>query len=190
MQEKIDAKEFFRQIVHIVFGTIFVALTVFFGIGFTLQMLILFFIFGAIISFLIMKKKKIPFFSEIVGIAGRGNEKELPGQGALLFFLGAIITMALFSRTEIVIGALIVLVYGDGFATVVGKSFGKTKLLNSKTLEGTLAGIISSAILLSLFFPLNVSIITAVIGMLAEFLPIDDNLTIPIISGFTISFLL
>jgi len=188
MQEEIDSKEMLRQLLHIFFGSVFIASVVLFGMSATLYFLIAIFLIGAVISFLIMKGSNVPIFSQIVETIGRGSEKELPGQGALFFFLGAIILMALFNEQHIVVGALIVSVYGDGFSTIIGKTFGRKKLPNNKTLEGSMAGIIVSALLLGLLFPPHAAIATAVIGMLAELLPIDDNLTIPVVSAVVLKF--
>lgn len=190
MQEKIDKAEILRQLLHILFGSAFIAMVAFFGVNPTLNVLVACFAAGAIISLLIKNGKKVPFFSKFVKVAGRGAETSFPGQGALTFFLGAIILMGLFSEQKIVLGALIVLVYGDGFSTLAGKSFGKTRLPNNKTLEGSAAGVIVSAALLANFFTLPVAIITAIVGMLAELLPIDDNLTIPIASAAALTFLI
>ena len=77
-------------------------------------------------------------------------------------------------------GAAIVLGIGDGASTLAGKAFGKTKIVGEKTLEGTIAGIGASALALLALFSPQAAIAGAVVGMLAEYFPINDNYTIPI----------
>jgi len=186
----VQKKEILRKLIHILFGTIIICLVAFFGVERVLPLIVFCFIAGAIISVLISKHSYVPLFSEIVRNVERHYEDKLPGQGALLFFLGTIITMAVFRDFQVVFGALIVLVYGDGFSSLIGQSIGRTRIVGNYTLEGTLFGMLVPAFLLSFFFPMHVAILASVIGMLAEFLPVEDNLTIPIATGLVLSFLL
>ena len=172
-------REIRRQFVHYLFGSIFISLIMLQGIHWIRILLFTCFFVGIIISELIKKGWNIPFFSEVNCTVERDYEKEMPGKGALVFFLSAILLMFIITRQEIVLGALIVGVYGDAASTIFGIKFGKHKIIGEKTIEGTISGIVISAILLSLIFPLHVAIIAATIGMLAELIPVDDNFTIP-----------
>jgi len=59
-----------------------------------------------------------------------------------------------------------------------------------KTIEGTIAGTAISTIMLSTIMPsIQIALAASIIGMLAEYLPIDDNFTIPIATGITIAIL-
>ena len=57
-------------------------------------------------------------------------------------------------------------------------------------MEGTVGGIVVATIPLLLLFPIHVSLITATLGMLAELLPIDDNIGIPHIAAAVLTLLL
>jgi dolichol kinase len=186
----IRSDEVIRKIIHVAFGTMFIILITLFGRTPVLYFLIACFVLGAIISYFLLKRASIPFFSSFVAQVERHYEKTLPGQGALVFFLATIILLIIFPQEIIVLGALFVSVYGDGFSSLVGKAFGKVSLPNKMTLEGSAAGIAVSAFFLSALFPLHISLITAVVAMGAEFLPIDDNFTIPLVAGLVLSFLL
>ena len=89
------------------------------------------------------------------------------------------------------IGGIGILIMGDadGFAAVIGKKFGKTPLVNGKSLEGTLTAVIMSTVVVmgfNTFFGLGLSgvsiIIIAISATLFElFTPLGlDNLTVPI----------
>ena len=56
-------------------------------------------------------------------------------------------------------------------------------------MEGTVGGIIVATIPLLLLFPIHISLITATLGMLAELLPIDDNIGIPHIAATVLTVL-
>ena len=81
------------------------------------------------------------------------------------------------------------MVFGDSISTVVGKTLGKTKIWH-KTLEGSIAGIIISFIYLTILFSPSIALIAATIGMAMEYLPIEDNYTIPIATGFVLMLLI
>eukprot|EP00163_Fabomonas_tropica_P019376 TRINITY_DN339_c0_g1_i4.p1 TRINITY_DN339_c0_g1~~TRINITY_DN339_c0_g1_i4.p1 ORF type:complete len:205 (+),score=29.08 TRINITY_DN339_c0_g1_i4:716-1330(+) len=81
-------------------------------------------------------------------------------------------------------------VLGDGGAALAGVSFGKIKIAGKKTLRGTLAMFfISLTIGIILYWDAQVFEILALVGALcatlAELIPldIDDNLTIPLLTG-------
>ncbi|MDK2877971.1 MAG: hypothetical protein PWR06_687 [Thermoanaerobacteraceae bacterium] len=99
------------------------------------------------------------------------------------------------------LGALgtLVMGYGDGFAAIIGKNFGKQKyniFKSCKSLEGSVTMLVFStlvsAVLLSIFrgfdiYNLRTSIIIAVVATLAEaFTPFGaDNITVPAITTLT-----
>jgi len=179
-----------RQFIHFLFGSFFIALVALRGIQETLLLLSAVFLAGLVLSWLIKKGARIPVILPIVKKVERDYEKRLPGKGALLFFLGAIITMLLFGQQNIVLGALCLAVYGDAASTVVGIKFGRHKLIGKKTLEGTLGGIAVGFFFLAFIFHWPVALIAALVGMLAELLPFDDNFTIPLAVGLALSILI
>lgn len=178
-----------RQFIHFLFGSAFIALLITQGTQTTLIALCAIFIIGLVTAHAIKKGLKIPVLTSIVKRVERDYEKHLPGKGAVLFFAGAIVTIAMFQRQEIILGALIVAIYGDAASTVIGTMFGKHKIAGEKTLEGTIGGIAASLLFLLPLYPIHIAA-AATIGMLAELLPIDDNFTIPITTGIILHFLI
>lgn len=179
-----------RQFFHFLFGSGIIALVATKGIEASLLVISLAFLAGLAISYAIKKGVKIPLLLGFVKKVERDYEKKLPGKGALLFFLGAIATMLLFRQQPLVIlGALVVAVYGDAASTVFGLRFGKHRIAGKKTLEGSLGGIAASLFFLLFLFQWPIALAAATIGMLAELLPFDDNFTIPIAAGVILSIL-
>ena len=65
--------------------------------------------------------------------------------------------------------------------TIVGVRFGRTRIWNGKSWEGTLAGIIITILVLLPFLTLPGAVAIAVVAGLIELLsPVDDNLVIPV----------
>jgi len=121
------------------------------------------------------------------------RSEELDGgmTGATWMLFGSTITIFLFPK-EIAICAILFLCIGDSFAALIGQRFPYAKL-GKKSGVGTLAGIISSVVLIGLL-PLSlkpvVLIFSATISMGIELLPlpINDNLTIPISGALALQF--
>ncbi len=184
------ANEIRRQFIHLFFGSIIILLVALLGRFNALLLSSILFFSGLLTSYLIKKGIKIPLINLIIPTVERQHEIRMPGYGALLFLLGLILLLFFFPNEKIVIGALIVAVYGDAFSTIVGVTVGRTKTISPYTLEGTIGGIVASFFLLVPLFPAHIAFITAFIGMLAEIMPINDNLSIPIISAIVLTLLL
>ena len=127
-----------------------------------------------------------------VGFMLRPREhKSFSGATTILF---AALLVYLFYDLSIAAAAMVIIVVGDTAAAIVGRSIGKIKLINSKSLEGSLAFILFALIALTpirgLNFPLG--LIGVVVGSIIEILPIpiDDNITVPIIAGAVMQLLL
>jgi dolichol kinase len=104
----------------------------------------------------------------------------LPGKGALYFAVSALTCVILFP-VAIVVPALVSLAVLDGVATIAGIRFGRTRIYNGKSLEGTLAGIFVTFLVLLLFISIPGAFFVAVVaGIIEMFSPIDDNLVIPV----------
>ncbi len=119
--------------------------------------------------------------------------KKFPAKGAIYYFVGAIISVFLFSR-DIASAAILILTFGDPAAFVVGKYYGKKKIIinKEKLLEGTLAGVFLGTAVASIFVPFPVAFFGAAFGMMAEavelkFLRLDDNFFIPFVSGLVMT---
>ncbi len=119
------------------------------------------------------------------------REKEEPTlMGSTYFLFSSILTILLFTK-PIAIASLLILILSDTAAALVGKGFGRVPLFG-KTLEGSLAFFGTSLLIVWLYPGLDrLSGSVAALGAsVIEALPIplDDNLTIPLIAGTLMSF--
>lgn len=123
----------------------------------------------------------------------RESEREhIAGTSYLL--TGVFIIIILFPK-DIVSLTLLFLAVADPLASYFGVLYGKDKLIGNKSLQGSLAAFTSCAVIATVFYfsknlmterLLIVSILSGLIGALAELIPVgklDDNLTFPIISA-------
>ncbi|MDO8625025.1 MAG: hypothetical protein Q7R47_03000 [Candidatus Diapherotrites archaeon] len=187
-------QEIHRQAVHFAVGTLLIILvlaTAYLGIPQSILVagLIGFFILA---YFFIQQKyhTRIRLLHELIKHVTREHEqKEMPAKAAFTLLAGAIITIALFAPLAAITG-LCILTFGDTVATLIGKYRGKIELVTNRTLEGTVAGILISFIALYFFIAPQKAIGIAIVGMLAEYLPIDDNIGIPIVGALAASLLL
>lgn len=125
-----------------------------------------------------------------------------PGQwivsgGAPVLF-AAILVNVLFT-SPIAAASLVVMLTGDAAAALFGRRFGKHKIVNGKSLEGTLSFIIVGFAFLSIvgtichagkwfyLFGLAGTILAAVVELFTAQLKIDDNFTIPLTAGAVLS---
>jgi len=112
----------------------------------------------------------------------------------IFFALGIMLALIVFP-TPVSYGAIAVFTFGDGFATLFGKKFGRHvyPYNKGKKVEGTLLGVLMAWFGAWFFIsnPLK-ALVAAVVGMLVETLPtpVNDNLTIPLFSGLTLLLLL
>ena len=117
------------------------------------------------------------------------REEEKKGQvtGATWLLISFTTTISIFSK-DIAFPAMIFLTIGDSSAAVIGKLL-PVGQIGSKHISGSIAGFLSSFIVI-FYLNHNISILVVLIGafvaMFIELIPlrVNDNLTIPIISGF------
>jgi dolichol kinase len=133
-------------------------------------------------------------------IARPGEAHQVPAATwyGLAIFLGAI----LYPKPALLLGAL-ALGFGDPAAQIVGKRWGRRKLVGQKSVAGALgfvaAATCASAIFLLLTLPsgdplrgpgplLGLSLLVGVVGATAEVLSgrVDDNFTIPMAAGLAV----
>jgi dolichol kinase len=136
------------------------------------------------------------FVFSIFGPLFREHERRRPS-GLVFYALGVSITFYLYTWNVAIISILI-LILADPFASLIGVLFGKRKLFKAKSLEGFLGCFAISILTTYIYTAYNsveLSFISLILiglfGALSElFTIIDDNLSIPIISGALISFLI
>ena len=120
------------------------------------------------------------------------DEEKRNLNGATYVLISALISVLIFPKV-IFITAFSMLIIGDTLAALIGRKFGKHKLL-FKSLEGTLAFFVGSSIVV-LFTPkvgnfpeeFIIGFIGAFIGAIVENVSshyVDDNLSIPLSIGF------
>lgn len=132
------------------------------------------------------------YFKYLKWISKKKEKRGLTGTTYLL--ISFLLTVFLFEK-NIAIAAMTFSVMGDAASSLIGKKFGKNKLIGKRTFEGSVAFFIASLIagLIFLYFGLEITYGIMFIGILAatiaELLPIqiDDNLTISIVSGLVMS---
>ncbi len=176
-----------RQILHILFGIIFLTLIIYNLI--TPLILFIILVFSGILSFLSLKFK-LPIVNFFLKNFERQNV-ELPGKAFLLFLAGILLTWKLFPL-DIALASITILTFADPISHFIGKNFGKTKdfLDKKKNIEGHIAGFLLSSLLAMFFVPPCLALSGSLIAMFFESIIIevqkirlDDNLTIPLVAG-------
>lgn len=115
----------------------------------------------------------------------RNEEKQNRLTGATYLFAGMSLSFILFDK-ESAIAAVLFLCLADPMAAIIGRVYGSRRFAG-KSLQGSSAFLLTAlAIVFLIYRPGLVSSGIAVIATLVEFLPIpvNDNLSIPLISGF------
>jgi len=123
-------------------------------------------------------------FFQLFGTFLRPSEKSAL-TGSTYYLLGIFLAILIFPK-PIAEASMYILIIGDTMAAFVGIMWGRTKIWG-KSLEGSLAFLISSCAILALLgrVGLWVAVTGALVATVVELLPlsINDNLTIPISSG-------
>jgi len=189
MNKKLELKhEFIRKIIHLVSGlaiiTIYTALLIFVS-----ESIALFVITGLLLILLEIEYVRIEHSTKILHklqVLLRPHEQDNI-TGSVFFLISCIICFAAFNYWIAVL-AMSMMIFGDFFAAIIGKSFGKIKLHKQKTIIGTLGGLMANLLIGILILPefFFVFIPMAIIASLVELLTnkLDDNLTVPLFAGF------
>ncbi len=128
-------------------------------------------------------------------------EEQLKESALLPFIIGVFLTILSFPKS-IAIPSILVLSFSDPLAAIFGILFSRRKNKAGKSLEGSLAFFVSSFLCIFLFFHfsilpikyLNLIVVALVFSFTLtciERIPskLDDNLIIPVASGFVLWFL-
>jgi phytol kinase len=128
-------------------------------------------------------KWKLPIFHKLY------REKEAESlSGNVFFLIGAIIAISAFSE-EIAIAAILMTTFGDSAAAIFGKRFGRTWIpkLENRAVEGCMAEFIVDLLIGFIFLDSwLVILVMAGTATIVESVvkKMDDNLLIPLFSGF------
>ncbi|MBW2975912.1 hypothetical protein KY347_00540 [Candidatus Woesearchaeota archaeon] len=187
------AWEFFhevgRKIIHM---TILIVLLIYFAIkNQSGQQAALLFLVALLLVFVILEyfrldhNFKLPFFHRFIR-----PKEEYRIYGVVFFLSSTVIALAVFD-TPIALAALLMTAFGDMSAAIAGKKYGTTMLFRDKTVVGFVTELITNlivAVIISLAFSINIyiPIIMAFAATIAETMvdELDDNLVVPLTSGF------
>ncbi|MFA7613341.1 MAG: phosphatidate cytidylyltransferase [Candidatus Caldatribacteriota bacterium] len=148
-------------------------------------------------------RQKNPLFNKFVimlmGPLMRKSERE--GVSGLPFYALGIALSLLFYQKDLALISIMFLIFSDPVSSFFGVLYGKDKILPNKSLQGFVAGFFT-CYLVTLFYLLNLgqtsidmltfSLVAGLIGAGSELISafnIDDNLTIPVISGLGLTIL-
>ncbi|MEK6935237.1 MAG: diacylglycerol/polyprenol kinase family protein [Nanoarchaeota archaeon] len=187
--------EFKRKLLHILVGILGIFLIQF--EIFNSKIIFALLVFGIILSVACLKFK-VPIADYFLDNFERRKEKQhIPGRALIFAFAGVLLCLQLFEK-NIALASITILTFSDSISMIVGKYIGKIKtpLDKNKNIEGTIAGVLISTSLASLFVPFYLAFIGSLIAGIFELLTIkvqelkiDDNLLIPLSAG-TIMFLI
>ena len=154
----------------------------------------------------IVRLRKLPlhgFLNRLLGSVLRDHEEE-DFAGASYILSASFLSILLFQKS-LAIAAISFIILGDIAAALIGRRFGKTKIPWSptkvnpfgndrKSLEGSLSCLLMCLVVAMVIpqLPLWIGIIGAVTATLAEgiSLPINDNFSVPLLSGLCMQLLL
>lgn len=124
------------------------------------------------------------------------NRTSFVPSGSVYILAAALFVSVCFSAKAAAAAMCIVLI-ADSNAALIGKFFGTFRFANGKSVEGTMAFFISAVLVCLFFFPAIsplVVYLTAALVTAAEFFErktgIDDNLAIPMVSGFVLNLIM
>ena len=127
-----------------------------------------------------------PDFAKVFDPLFRHHEKDGIA-GSVFFVISCIMCFAVFDYWIAVL-AMFMTVFGDLFAALIGKSFGRYKFYKNKTIIGTSAGLIANISVGFLVLP-GLAILFLPMAFIATATEVitnklDDNLTVPLFAGF------
>jgi dolichol kinase len=135
----------------------------------------------------------IPILSTLTWSAANKTELSEFATAPIHFALGIAISLLIFPE-PIRYVAITTLTLGDSGAHIFGMKFGKTKLPfnKGKNLEGTIFGFLFAFFGAMIFVDPVRALIAAAVGMLVEGIPnpINDNLTMPLVSGLVLALIM
>lgn len=135
----------------------------------------------------------------LMGPLMRRSERE--GMSGLPFYAFGCSLALYFYHENLAIISIMFLIFSDPISSFFGVLYGKDKILPNKSLQGAVAGFFT-CYLITLFYLMNTStvgihmlifaIVAGLIGATSELVSafnIDDNLTIPVLSGLGMTLL-
>jgi len=196
-QNKISLKsEVYRKSIHLF--SIFVPIVYFYFL--TKEQAVLYMFIATVGMILIdYMKRDLPavgkLYYKYFGSALREDEKNFKKKvitGGTLFTIGMFLSITLFVK-NVAVSAIVIMIVCDAASALIGKTIGKHKLIGNKTIEGSLAFLITGLLLIFFILPLSfniqgeiyIGLVSLLIATIAEMMPwkIDDNILIPVTYG-------
>lgn len=144
--------------------------------------------FYAFAELLRLSGREVFFISKITQTASRQRDMGRFVLGPVTLGLGALLALTFYPNPAAAV-AIYALAFGDGCASLIGKTFGTVKLplTGGKSLEGSLACFV--AVFLSTYFctrSLSGSLLVAAAATVIEAAPLKDfdNIAIPCVTGY------
>jgi dolichol kinase len=141
-------------------------------------------------EYLRLSSVKVPVISSLTSMASRSRDIGHFVMGPVTLGLGALLALLLYPSPVAAI-AIYALAFGDGFASLVGKFFGKCRpaFLLGKSIEGSLVCffvVFVSAYAVS--GSVYISVAAALTAMVVEAMPLEDydNLILPVTVGLVV----
>jgi dolichol kinase len=133
---------------------------------------------------------RIPVVSTLTAMSSRPKDIGVFVLGPVTLGLGALLALLLFPSPAACIG-IYALAFGDGFAGLIGKLFGRIRpaFLFGKSLEGSAACFVATFVTAYLVsHSYSVSVAAAITAMAVEALPLEDydNISLPLIVGVVV----
>jgi dolichol kinase len=136
---------------------------------------------------------RVPLVSGLTSLASRSRDRGRFVLGPVTLGLGALLALVMYPAPAASI-AIYALAFGDGFASLIGRFFGRIRpaFLRGKSLEGSLACFI--AVLIAAYQvsrDYRLALIAAFAATVTEALPLEDydNLALPLVVGLVVSVL-
>ena len=152
----------------------------------------LLFLVALLIGFLILEYLRLELNWKITFFYMFIRKKEQDRMYGVVYFLAAtIISLAVFDY-RIALAALLMTTFGDIVAAVIGKRYGTTLIYRNKTWAGFLSELATNLmvgflILNNIYIILGMAFIATIVETLVD--ELDDNLLIPLFSGFVGQFI-
>ncbi|MDR1417941.1 MAG: hypothetical protein LBI80_02105 [Endomicrobium sp.] len=111
--------------------------------------------------------------------------------GLVWTLLGGLLTILMFSNKYIVLTSFLYMVFADTAAALIGRAFGKHKILFGKSLEGSTACFIVCLIIGLFMFNFKFALLGAVVATFVEAVPwkLNDNFWMQIINAGALTLL-
>ncbi len=112
---------------------------------------------------------------------------EAPGGGANYTGLSVLAALIFFPATAVAVATIAFGVL-DSVSTIAGLRYGRRRLPNEKSIEGSIVAIAVTIPVLLIFLPALASLAIASVGALAELvLPVNDNLVVPFLIALLVT---